>query len=76
MGLSNCAAGVVLLGDVLEAFPMMSLTRGNFEMDQAKYGSARQMASDGMWKKTSARLDRTIEPAIYLMIESGILARV
>ena len=61
-----------MLADVFETFRKVSLTRGKFEVDPAHYVSASHMAWDAMLKKTGARLDLNTDPAMYLMVASGM----
>ena len=63
---------VMILADVFESFRSVSLTPGRFEIDPAHYVSAPQMAWDAMLKKTNVSLDLITDPAMYLMIESGM----
>ena len=58
--------------DVFEKFRAVSMEQGRFEVDTAHYVSAPQMACDAMLKKTDFVLDLITEPAMYLMIESGM----
>ena len=51
---------------------MIFLQSGRFEVDPAHYVSAPQMAWDAMLKKTDVVLYLITDPAMYLMIESGM----
>ena len=66
------AAVVLILADVFETFRDVSMTPGKLEIDPAHYVSAPQMAWDAMLKKTGIEPDLIYDPAIYLMIESGM----
>ena len=48
------------------------MEQGRFELDPAHYVSAPQMAWDAMLKKTDVVLDLIPDPAMSLMIESGM----
>ena len=48
------------------------MEQGRYEVDPAHYVSAPQMAWDAMFKKTDVVLDLITDPAMYLMIESGM----
>ena len=48
------------------------MEQGRFEVDPAYYVSARQTTWDSMVKKTRVVLDLITDPAMYLMIESGM----
>ena len=61
---------------MFEKFRAVSIEQGRFELDPAHYVSAPQMAWDAMLKKTGVTLDLISEPAMYLMIESGMLGGV
>ena len=63
---------MLILADVFEKFRSVSMEQGRFELDSAHYVSAPQMAWDAMLKKTDLLLDLITDPAMYLMIESGM----
>ena len=62
----------MLLADVFEHFRDSSLEPQRFLLDPAHYVSAPQMAWDAMLKTTGVELDLISDPAMYLMIESGM----
>ena len=57
---------------MVEKFGAVSMEQGRVHVDPAHYVSAPQMAWDAMLKKTGVVLDLITDPAMYLMIESGI----
>ena len=63
---------MLILADVFEKFRAVSMEQGRFEVDPAHYVSAPQMAWDAMLKKTDVVPDLITDPAMYLMIESGM----
>ena len=62
----------MLLADVFEHFRDTSLEPQRFHLDPAHYVSAPQMAWDAMLKISGTTLDLISDPAMYLMIESGM----
>jgi len=62
----------MLLADVFEHFRDTSMEPHRFKLDPAHYVSAPQMAWDAMLKTTGIQLDLISDPAMYLMIESGM----
>ena len=62
----------MILTDVFETFRAVSLDKERFAIDPIHYVSAPQMAWDAMLKKTEVKLDLLTDPAMYLMIESGM----
>ena len=65
-------ADVLLLTDIFEMVRSVRMTSEKFEVDPANYVSAPQMAWDSILKMTAVTLDLISDPAIYLMIESGM----
>ena len=63
---------MLLLADVFERFRDTSMEPQRFQLDPAHYVSAPQMAWDAMLKITGIKLDLISDPAMYLMIESGM----
>ena len=62
----------MLLADVFEHFRESSLEPRRFHLDPAHYVSVPQMGWDAMLKITGVKLDLISDPAMYMMIESGM----
>ena len=58
-------ADVMILADVFETFPNISLTKGIFEIDAIQ-------CWDAMLKKCRVTLDLITDLAVYIMIEGGM----
>ena len=57
---------------MFEKFRAVTVEQGRFDVDPADYVSAPQMGWDAMLEKTGVVLYLITDPAIYLMIETGM----
>ena len=65
-------ADLLILTDVFEAFRDVSMTQGKYKIDTAQYVSTTQIFWDAMLKKTGVELDLISDPAMKMIIESGM----
>ena len=67
-----CVADVFIRADVLETFSKLSLTQGKFELEASHYASGPPNAWDPMLQKIGSWVNIITDPAMYLMVASGM----